>query len=462
MREMKEWVGQQGGGESVEAEDDGLDEGVLHVEVGFGELSIVEATRFLVEALDGGWVSDEGLLEAMLAEGESALVGLEGGRLDARRVEEDEAREQQRSQRLARLREWAAWEVRRAESRIPRDVPLGVPDDDVDAPLGSTPRQLDAEIRRCCAELARRDLDMGRMCRVLFEQKGWQRLGYASEGQYARERVGVSLSSLRHRCTLARRVEGLPPLAAALEGGVIGYEAALLVGRVATVDTIAAWIERAKVRTLKHLREEVAAVELRGRLGDDASAPPDAPELEVVAALERAALGGELFEAVLEAKPPGRQISVRAGGGHSLRFRASADVIAYYHRLRARFERVAPREASFIGFLGLAVWDAWLPAIRGMRGRWLHIHRRDRFRCCSPVCTRRDVTPHHLVFRSRGGGDEDENAASLCAWCHLEGIHQGRLRASPPATRITWVVGRDPIMVVDGRERHLIEKPESS
>src|ERR1044072_5560179 len=46
------------------------------------------------------------------------------------------------------------------------------------------------------------------------------------------------------------------------------------------------------------------------------------------------------------------------------------------------------------------------------------VYRRDAFRCSSPVCTRRDVTPHHLVFRSRGGGDEDENVASLCVWCH--------------------------------------------
>ena len=35
-----------------------------------------------------------------------------------------------------------------------------------------------------------------------------------------------------------------------------------------------------------------------------------------------------------------------------------------------------------------------------------HIYARDGFECQSPLCTRRDVTPHHLVFRSHGGGDE--------------------------------------------------------
>jgi len=53
----------------------------------------------------------------------------------------------------------------------------------------------------------------------------------------------------------------------------------------------------------------------------------------------------------------------------------------------------------------------------------------------SPVCSRRDVTPHHLQFRSAGGGDEDDNMASLCTCCHLFSAHGGKIRAQ---SRFFW------------------------
>src|SRR5688572_32786479 len=83
------------------------------------------------------------------------------------------------------------------------------------------------------------------------------------------------------------------------------------------------------------------------------------------------------------------------------------------------------------------------------------IYIRDRFRCTSPVCSRRDVTPHHLQFRSAGGSDEPENTTSVCSWCHLCGVHGGRIRAVGTAERIRWELGAPgcPCLVVHGRER---------
>ena len=84
---------------------------------------------------------------------------------------------------------------------------------------------------------------------------------------------------------------------------------------------------------------------------------------------------------------------------------------------------------------------------------YFEVYRRDAFRCSSPVCTRRDVTPHHLRFRAAGGGDEIENLTTLCVWCHLRGVHSGRLSAAPPASHIRWTIGRNAIIEVEGRER---------
>ena len=44
-----------------------------------------------------------------------------------------------------------------------------------------------------------------------------------------------------------------------------------------------------------------------------------------------------------------------------------------------------------------------------------------------PACSaRRNLHDHHLLFRSRGGGNARDNRITVCAWHHLRGIHQGR------------------------------------
>jgi hypothetical protein len=128
--------------------------------------------------------------------------------------------------------------------------------------------------------------------------------------------------------------------------------------------------------------------------------------------------------------------------------------------LHAVFRQVAAPGASFVAFLVLILWETWLPLLEATHERddkpghkWDPVVRRDRFRCQSPLCRRRDLNAHHLRFRSQGGGDELENMVSLCSWCHLYGIHEGRISATPPASKIRWTFGRTPLLVVDGRER---------
>ena len=90
-------------------------------------------------------------------------------------------------------------------------------------------------------------------------------------------------------------------------------------------------------------------------------------------------------------------------------------------------------------------------------GAYAQIYQRDRYRCASPVCGRRDVTPHHLQFRSRGGGDEEDNLVALCSACHLRLLHEYKLRAQPPASSIRWLLGRRPILEVRGRDKRELE-----
>ena len=71
---------------------------------------------------------------------------------------------------------------------------------------------------------------------------------------------------VKARMALSRRALALAPLRGAIEQGTVGFEAAMLVGRVATSTTVQAWLERARERTIKHLTEEVHTAEIIARL----------------------------------------------------------------------------------------------------------------------------------------------------------------------------------------------------
>jgi hypothetical protein len=137
-----------------------------------------------------------------------------------------------------------------------------------------------------------------------------------------------------------------------------------------------------------------------------------------------------------------------------LRWRVSQDNYAHWRGLEAQARRWLPSGMSWLRFLCLSLWSAWRHLL-GTSVAYGQIYIRDRFQCTSPVCSRRDVTPHHLQFRSAGGSDEPQNVTSVCTWCHLCGVHGGRIRAVGTAERIRWELGAPgcPCLVVHGRER---------
>ena len=81
---------------------------------------------------------------------------------------------------------------------------------------------------------------------------------------------------------------------------------------------------------------------------------------------------------------------------------------------------------AWVGLLALLedfadTWDApeGHPNRRGDR-----VYIRDGWRCMAPGCTsRRHLESHHVVYRSRQGGDELSNRVCLCRFHHQEGEH---------------------------------------
>jgi hypothetical protein len=71
------------------------------------------------------------------------------------------------------------------------------------------------------------------------------------------------------------------------------------------------------------------------------------------------------------------------------------------------------------------------------------IMERDGWRCAVPGCTsRRNLHEHHIIFRSAGGSDEEENLVTVCAAHHTHGIHEGRIACQGQAPHnLCWVLG---------------------
>ncbi len=271
------------GGEAEADEPAGF--GTLDVRVDVEEAWALEATRPMVELLDGrgepgAW------LEFVLAEAQCALSNL-GVAADL--TPEDVAERQ--AAWLASI-EAGKQRMERREAAAEPALPAGL-EETIPAAIEELPSDARGIDRRIVRELAPRlassDLAFGRQLAKFYRARGWHVLGFASEAQYARERLGMSRSAVYARITLAKRAAHLTEVGDALHEGRIGHEAATLIARVATPDTEAAWIERAGHRTHKHLKEEVTAAEQIARMMhlDDAPGPPSAEEIAIVQALER-------------------------------------------------------------------------------------------------------------------------------------------------------------------------------
>ena len=336
---------------------------------------------------------------------------------------------------------------------------------EVPAGEGASIEELDLGVRELAAELTRRDMRLGVLA-VEAERLGLaHRLGFETHDAFYRDALGIAPSSMAARIALARRIPSLPLLEAAIHNGAIGFEAATLVARVARPTAEFAWLSLAETLTVKLFRERVDAAELHARLNGlplDRLEPPEAEHLEDARELERAVLGmvftadsgggslalavesdgptsGVLCEAVEPSYPTGGGLNddLPALGPVAIRLSLPEDLADFWRDLEVLHADVDDSSRTFVAFLVAAALHTWrgvsrLPA-------YGEIYLRDRYRCQNPTCRSRHCTPHHIVFRSHGGGEDTSNLVSLCERCHLDLVHGGHLAVTgrtPDA--LTW------------------------
>src|SRR5213594_2243173 len=131
---------------------------------------------------------------------------------------------------------------------------------------------LDRLLRRLARQEALCRRVLGRLAQHFLLKRAHQRLGFVRLDDFARERLGLSGRELQELAHVAQRLEALPALARAFAEGALSWSHLRLLVAVATPDTEAAWLARARGESVRALEAAIAAT--RG-------VPPDPDERAV-------------------------------------------------------------------------------------------------------------------------------------------------------------------------------------
>ena len=143
---------------------------------------------------------------------------------------------------------------------------------------------------------------------------------------------------------------------------------------------------------------------------------------------------------------------MRALAMSTMRLCVDEDVALHYRQLEAAHAAAGRPGGSFVRFLCVAFFTTWWRHL-GVSDKREMTYRMGLYRCACPVCDERNVTCHHVWYVGRGGPDVLWNTIAACVFCHLFGEHGARLKVRGVApNRLTWEIGREPILRVVGRE----------
>ena len=292
---------------------------------------------------------------------------------------------------------------------------------------------LDGRMRAVVQASQRIDWQMGRLLRVFLDRRLFRVMGFPSAARYLRERLGLSERKARALVALERRTWEAPGLGEAYRAGTLSWVRALTLLPVIGEKTASAWIARAEEVTVRRLADEVEWALVAREPFDPIAPPPPGAALDM----------------------PDRQTCARPDWewpDAEIVFSAPAEVVALLRTAILAFTRPADPLCKGLEQLLEHVKVEW----EGQPRHRDPIFARDGWRCAVPACSsRRNLHDHHLIFRSRGGENAQDNRVTVCAWHHLRGIHAGRVRAwgaAPDA--ITWELGvragREPLLRLTG------------
>jgi len=300
------------------------------------------------------------------------------------------------------------------------------------------------------------DEELGRLMLEALRADVHSHLGYATFIEYVERMFGLGPRETEERLRVARALEGLPAMGAALRQGALCWSAVRELSRVAVAETEPAWLAVASGKTVREIEALVSGRELGDLPEDPASPGPRRHVLrfevtadtyalwrEAVARLRRE-VGGELDEddaflmmarEVLEGpKDAGRanyQVAMTVCSGCGQGFQQGrGESIA----VGSEVVEMALCDAQHIGDCGTdrgthvginrktrRAMQTIPPALRR------EIMRRDGGRCAVPGCRCAVfIDIHHIRTVSEGGKADPDLLILLCAKHHRL-VHRGLL-----------------------------------
>jgi hypothetical protein len=346
---------------------------------------------------------------------------------------------------------WSAADVASDDSSTSPATPQAA-----DPPQPSDDFALEARLSEAMRVLRTVEPRIGRLLRVVVDQRIYKFFGCPTVDDYVRERLGIGTRKAWDLLKIEKATLRSADFDRAYREGRLSWVRATSLLPVLDRTTAPAWIARAESVTVRRLCDEVEWV-LSSRDAGGPDVPLEPPPVDsplrppVVGAAPAAPRECQISSPGLqirEHEPPVAATSPALGNpaleicDAEIRFTGPASVVALLRDvLDAYAVPAAPR------------WTALERLLRHVIKHWESTPRhpdpifaRDGWRCTVPACSsRRNLHDHHIRFRSRGGGNRRDNRTAVCAAHHLHGIHDGTIRAAGEAPHaIEWQLGVRP------------------
>jgi hypothetical protein len=224
-----------------------------------------------------------------------------------------------------------------------------------DYPVERSLRQADGLALSLRAALDRIAIPLARSAAAFVQQQAWTDFGFARLTDHARERFGRSGRWVKDCAALGAALQSLPLLADALTGAdgrrPIGRVAALLIARIASADSLAAWLALARRVPIRALRDSVRAARAAG-----SDRPADEPEAAPTGDTERSAASSDLPTSSSENLPDDGSDDLSDRSLVSLP--VPAPLLAAFDEVVDLYRCVEGREASVTSFVEALVGEA--------------------------------------------------------------------------------------------------------
>lgn len=319
--------------------------------------------------------------------------------------------------------------------------------------VNAASHQIDATLRRLATEQASRDYDLGVAMLAAERDRTHQQWGFRSVLEYLEHRLPhLRPGSIMERLRVARRLEELPLLAAALREGRVAFSIVREITRIAIAEHQADWLAWAAGKTARQAERKVA--ELPPGSGPDAAPDPSLARHRIVLDFDR-----ESFAIVTARLREMRKVYREATDEELFTMLAVGEQEASDRPAFRMDVQIDEAGRTTLGDEAIEVPDEvgeralcdsairWVGSHVGATGRGRRavpakVHRLvvQRAKGCCELCGGRYwLQEHHIVLVSEGGTNDPDNLCYLC-WLHHRRIHDGVLRIE--GTRATGLVFR--------------------